>query len=108
VSFILGFGCATPAHNPLSGWTGGLSLYQGGHTDGAITTDYQSYIQKLPLQESQFITKFDIKFYEDRTGQHAVEISIPLNGTWRMHVLIYDKDDKRIKVIKYIGGEYRS
>lgn len=70
--------------------------------------DYQNYIQKLPPNESSFITKFYIKFFEDGTGQHAVEISIPLNGTWRKHVLIYDKDDKRIKVIKYAGGEYRS
>jgi hypothetical protein len=31
-----------------------------------------------------------------------------LNGTAWNHVLIYDKDNKRVKVIKYVGYHYRS
>jgi hypothetical protein len=46
--------------------------------------------------------------FEDGTGQHAVEIRIGLDATnWR-HILIYDKNDNRIKTIKYADGHYAS
>jgi hypothetical protein len=41
-------------------------------------------------------------------GQHAVKIEIPLNGAYSEHVLFYDKENKRIKVIVYSGGRYAS
>ena len=42
------------------------------------------------------------------TGQHAVNILLLLHGTYWNHVLVYDKNDKRTEVIKYVGGYYRS
>ena len=44
---------------------------------------------------------------EDGTGQHAVTIAVDLGGTEWSHVLTYDKNDKRVRVIKYISGHYR-
>jgi hypothetical protein len=107
-TFIWLVGCATGARNPLEGWKGGLSLYQGGHLDEPIMNDYKDYVRSLPPEESSLVDEFLIKFFEDGTGQHAVEISIPLHSIWWKHVLIYDKGNKRIKVIKYSGGRYQS
>ena len=45
-----------------------------------------------------------------KTGlrQHAVDIEIGINGTSWKHILIYDKNDKRVKLIKYSPGTYQS
>jgi hypothetical protein len=72
----------------------------------AITDDYKVYIQTLSPEEQKNADL--IFFYEDGTGQHAVQIKIPLNGIWYEHDLFYDKDNKRIKVIKRITGGYQS
>jgi hypothetical protein len=102
---ICGAGCVspTPGPDPLAGWKVLLSHdYEA--LDKAITDNYQGYIHQLPPQERKYAGT--VWFLEDGTGQHAVKIEIPLNHVWREHVLIYDKDNKRIKVIKYAGGRY--
>jgi hypothetical protein len=43
--------------------------------------------------------------YEDGTGNHAVGFEIPHGEIWG-YVLIYDKNDKRIKAARYIKGYY--
>ena len=47
--------------------------------------------------------------FEDGTGQHAVRIEVDIEGknAW-YHILFYDKDSKRTKVIKYFKGRYMS
>jgi hypothetical protein len=99
-------GCAGFVHHsdPLAGW----NFYGGDYLDKTITNDYKDYIKKLPPGESFYVQDYNVHFFEDGTGQHAVRISIPLNGSWREHVLIYDKDDTRVKVIKYVSGRYVS
>ncbi|HTY88684.1 MAG TPA: hypothetical protein VMB80_14550 [Candidatus Acidoferrum sp.] len=92
-------GCATP--DPLAGWKPAFH-----EPDQAITNDYQDYIRKLPPEERKFAGM--IQYYQDGTGQFAIKIEVPLNGVWREHVLIYGKDNKRVKVIKYSAGGYRS
>ena len=102
-----GFGCAAPksAPDPLAGFYPD-ALYTP-DTNKAITNDYKNYIQTLSPDEQKFIPLV-CNCYKDETGQHAVEITIGLNHTnWR-HVLIYDKDNKRIKTIKYISGHSMS
>jgi hypothetical protein len=107
--FVLGFGCNTsntsdtskPIPDPLAGWK-----MDFGQPDSTITKDYQDYIQKLPSEEKRSARANG--YYENGTGQHAVQIEVALNGTWWNHVLIYDKTNKRIKVIKYSPGKYRS
>jgi hypothetical protein len=99
-------GCATQKTipNPLAGWH--FSSLDNLHANQVIMDDYQDYIQKLPAQKNRFISS--IHFFEDGTGQHAVEIRIGVNGAWWEHVLIYDSANKRIKVTRYSRGRYRS
>ena len=101
-AFVLTAGCATTTPDPLAGW----HFYSRTKVSQVITDDYQDYIQKLPPKKRNYVG--DISFFEDGTGQHAVSIEINLNGTEWKHVLIYDKEDKRIKAMKYVSGHYRS
>jgi hypothetical protein len=102
---IWAVGCG-PVSNPLKGWTG-RSAESGYRLDKAIMDDFENYIQTLPSNERAIADdKYSQMFYEDGTGQHAVEISMPLKGTWWKHVLIYDKNNKRTRVIKYASGRY--
>jgi hypothetical protein len=103
--FLCGFGCASkPTPDPLAGF------YRADEADmdknQVITDDYKGYIQKLSPEERKYAGP--IFYFEDGTGQHAVRITIGLNGTVWRHVLIYDKDNKRIKTIKYASGDYHS
>ena len=87
--------------DPLAGWHTASK-----NPDQSIVNDYQNYIHTLSPEEQKFAT---VDYYfEDGAGQHAVEITIGLNHTnWR-HILIYDKDNKRIKIIKYASGNSAS
>lgn len=103
-AIVLAVGCAGLVHHPdpLAGWK-----YDFSHQPiPAIESDYQDYIQKLPPEERKNIGP--IHTYVNGAGQHAVRITIPINGTSWQHVLIYNKDNKRIKTIKYSSGGYRS
>jgi hypothetical protein len=44
---------------------------------------------------------------EDGSGQHAITIQVAWYGTDWAHVLVYDKDNKRVKVVRYVSGHYR-
>lgn len=103
---VSGCSCSAPKPqpDPLAGWQ--VSDLKNLHDNKAITDDYKAYIQTLSLDEQKYAGP--INFYEDGSGQHAVEIRIGLDGTEWRHVLIYDKDNKRIKTIKYEAGHYYS
>jgi hypothetical protein len=105
--FLCGFGCSSskPTPDPLAGFHFCFSQ-DPKYLGEAIMVDYQDYIQKLPPEEKK-LANYSHDF-EDGTGQHAVLIEVGVNGTWWEHVLIYDKDNKRIKTIKYSNGGYRS
>jgi hypothetical protein len=108
-AFVCAVGCTTrkPTSDPLAGWH--ICRPQNpSRFNKAITDDYKDYIQKLPAEERFRVRDSNIWFLEDGTGQYAVNVQIPLNGTWWQHVLIYDKDNKRVKTIKYASGGYRS
>jgi hypothetical protein len=100
-------GCTSLTHHsdPLAGWHWTFSQ-DPAKLDRTIVDDYQDYIQQLPARERKHVG--DIFFFEDGTGQHAVRISILLNGTEWAHILIYDKDGKRIRASKHRAGRYRS
>ena len=74
--------------------------------DKVIQDDYLDYISKLPGGQKNFARY--LNDFEDGTGRHAVKIQITLEGKWVEHLLIYDKENKRIKVFKYSGGRYMS
>jgi hypothetical protein len=97
-------GCVSTT-DPLTGWK---PLFGRDYekVDKAIMNDYQDYIQKLPDEERKSVGP--IFLFEDGAGQHAAEFKLGVNGTVWEHVLIYDKDNKRVKTIKYSNGDYRS
>jgi hypothetical protein len=100
-------GCiaSQPSPDPVAGWTMLLS-HDYLNLDKTIIQDYQNYIKSLSEDERQSIGP--IQFFADGTGQHAVKIEIAHNGTDWGHVLIYDKENKRVKVIRYKIGKYAS
>jgi len=92
-------GCGTPrrSSNPLAGWRVCDPVDTG---DKAITDDYKRYIQSLPPEERKYIHEGYITQHEDGTGQHAVSIAMPRNGTGWAHVLIYDQSNTRVKAMR--------
>lgn len=88
--------------DPLAGW----KVDFGHRPSQAIEKDYHDYIQKIPTKEKEFVGS--VEFLENGLGQHAIDIKTGANGRWWRHVLIYDKSGKRIKVIVYKTGGYRS
>jgi len=103
---IFGCRCSSLRQDPLAGFH--VSSLGNLDSNKTITDDYKDYIQKLPSEQKGYIgTMF---FYENGTGQHAVSIEIfegGKNASWK-HVLLYDKDNNRIKVIRYDHIEYKS
>jgi hypothetical protein len=97
----------TPTSDPLEGWKL-LIDRESEKLDQAVKDDYRAYIQKFLSKKHYYIDDSNIWFFENKTGEHAVKIEIPSNGTWLAYVLIYDKENKRIKVIKSKTGRYRS
>ncbi len=71
-----------------------------------IRKDYADYIHHLSPEEQQFATI--ITLFQHPDGRFAVQISIGLNGTRREHLLIYNANNVRIKVIRYTSGWYMS
>ena len=101
---VLGFGCNTSKPDPLAGW----QIVHNYAPDPAIVKDYQDYIQKLPAKDNNYVGS--VFYYEDGTGQHAISMEIFVKGenaSWH-YVLIYDKENKRIKAIRYGYGSYQS
>jgi len=97
-------GCATQTPDPLAGWKVDFD-HQPSQT---IVNDYQDYIQKLPPKESGYVGT--IFFLKDGTGKHAVSIEIfskYTNASWH-YALIYDKENTRIKAIKYDYSRFMS
>jgi hypothetical protein len=67
------------------------------YPDKLITADYQSYIQS-----NKVASILGVRFYQDGTGWHAIQINELVNvgngRKWLVHILEYDKSDVRIKV----------
>lgn len=101
---ISGCGCSAPnpTPDPLAGW----QMDFAPKLDPTIEKDCRDYVQTLSPEEQKVAHVSG--YFKDEVGQHAVKIETPLNGTWWVHVLIYDKDNKRIKTIKYSAGHYSS
>ena len=104
----------SPPREPLKGWT--FKPFPGwetppyghntNHLDQTIVDDYEGFIKEKKLFLSGAITGF----YEDGTGQHAVQFEAfppSENATWQ-YVLIYDKENKRIKTIRCNYHRYMS
>lgn len=100
---ILTTGCSILTHHsdPLAGWK--LERHE---PDQLIKKDYSEYIATLPTEVR--LSAGPVTFLSDGANQHAIQFETGANGKSWAHVLIYDKNDKRIKVIKYFKGYYAS
>lgn len=107
-----------PTLNIVRGWTN-MTMTQSSPYDlpeptvpKAIVDDYQNFARGLPThkisdaERSERYFILGVAYLEDATGQHAIDIIIPLNGTYVHYILIYDKDNKRVKTIRWAGGHY--
>ena len=108
-AFLLTIGCVGPSSkhpDPLAGWK---YMYLG-QLDKVIVEDYEAFIRTLPPEERIQVDKYSIGPYEDGKGNHAVKFQIGksgiFHGTFWDYVLFYDKDNKRVKVVKYADGKY--
>jgi hypothetical protein len=68
-----------------------------------VVTDYNEYIEKLPKAERPGVS--DVKYYVDGTGRNAVAVLVNLGDTQWTHLLVYDKQDKRTGVTKFVAGK---
>jgi arylsulfatase A-like enzyme len=68
-----------------------------------VVTDYNDYIEKLPGVERFGVA--DVKYYVDDTGRNAVAILVNVGDTQWTHLLVYDKQDKRTGVTKFVAGK---
>lgn len=117
----------TPTPDPLKSWKpAGAIGCKVGYMSATIETlpgykaisdDVQIFVNKLPVDTTRYDPNVNsdrricywidrMTFFQDGTGQHAVKIEIPWKGTYWNYVLIYDKENKRIKKIKYSSGHY--
>jgi len=76
------------------------------HFVKSVTDDYQEYITKNKLVMPN---GFDV-YYENQTGKYAVtfEAFLPNQNASQRYALIYDKNNRRIKVVKYDYHRYQS
>jgi hypothetical protein len=108
ITLFLAFNGCTPHSDPMKGWKelGRLSNTAAPET---ITKDAQTFIQTLPATEKVASGEdYNVTYWEDVIGQHAVVLNTPHDGEHWHYALIYDQNNRRIKVIKYSTGSYMS
>jgi len=89
---------ATTGPEALKGWKATNDL-----PADTVVTDYNEYIEKLPKAERPGVS--DVKYYVDGTGRNAVAVLVIVGDTQWTHLLVYDKQDKRTGVTKFVAGK---
>lgn len=91
---------AAPTAGPeaLKGWKATQDL-----PADTVVTDYNEYIEKLPKAERPGVS--DVKYYVDGTGRCAVAVLVNVGDTQWTHLLVYDKQNKRTGVTKFVAGK---
>ena len=107
VVLTFAFGCypSKPTPDPLEGFHVAGKFDPDSNSNKAINEDSKNYIQTLSPKERDMAGR---EFFEDDNGRHAVRIYYTLNDNNWVHVLIYDKNNHRIKAIKYVSGHSMS
>jgi hypothetical protein len=108
VAYLLASGCSgtatKPTPDPLAGYH--FSSLENLNNNKAISSDYQNYINALSPQEQK--DSGSTLYFEDGTGQHAIQHEVDIGGRDRWyHILIYDKNNNRIKTVKYYVGRFQ-
>jgi hypothetical protein len=88
---------ATAVPTELKGWKATSLL------DKAVITDYNAYIESLPPAERERVA--DVRYFNDGAGQNAVAITVNGQDAPWTHVLVYDKQNKRLRVSKQAQGK---
>ena len=89
---------ATAGPEALKGWKATNDL-----PADTVVTDYNEYIEKLPKAERPGVS--DVKYYVDGTGRNAVAVLVIVGDTQWTHLLVYDKQNKRTGVTKFVAGK---
>jgi hypothetical protein len=107
-AFVLS-GCAPRIQpNPLLGWKDlGVESVVGCPFGEVVCEDYRAYVRAMARHEQNLVIDHNVEFYT-KQELRAVEILIHTKGIKWKHVLIYDRDNKRVSAMKYAGGTYRS
>jgi hypothetical protein len=130
-TFFLLVGCES-TKDPLAGWKEVSPIgYSSSYSDAtiftlagykAITDDVQTFVRTLPEDRHQYYPGYQfqpvtvrswcyyihrITLFESSNGQHAVKIEIPVNGVVHNYVLIYNKENVRIRKTRFANGWYR-
>jgi hypothetical protein len=82
----------------LKGWKATKDL-----PAAAVITDYNAYIEKLPKAERPGVS--DVKYYVDDTGRNAVAVLVKEGDKQWTHLLVYDKQNKRTGVTKFVANK---
>ena len=102
---LCGCGHSSKERDPLEGWTPAGDPDKS-NLNKLVQDDYSSYIQSSPQSEKDLVASINIWIMQSKAGDVAVLIIIPIRGTWWHHAPFYDKNYKRIKAVKYNGGDY--
>jgi hypothetical protein len=88
--------------SPLLDWVSSSAK----QPDPAILADCKSYIEQLPDEQKKAIGRNDrtVTFWENGKGGRAMLIRFFRWGTEWEHILFYDDSNRRLKVLKYVGG----
>ena len=105
-SLVIG-GC-TPRTNPLKGWHG-ITAFVDAPVPDAIRHDAQDWFDSMSsIPKPGHGVDGLITYWEDGTGQHAVVVEAYREGICWRYALIYDRDNRRIRVLKYSTGFHQS
>jgi hypothetical protein len=110
-ALIFATGCTGPQIepsplNPADGWNF-LRSQDPDKLDKAIRDDYQAYIQSIPPLERPYVG--GVNLFGDGKGQYAVTIGVnyPPRQKWT-HVLFYNKENQRVRTVKYFSARYQN
>jgi hypothetical protein len=108
IVLLFAVGCSTTSKpNPLVGWK--MLMFSGEvkQINPAIIVDYNDYIKTLSSRDKAGVGP--VTYFKNEMGQHAVKIDVSkYNGENWAHILVYDSNNQRIKVIKNLVGHHAS
>ncbi|MCE9531689.1 MAG: hypothetical protein K8T89_11290 [Planctomycetes bacterium] len=89
---------ASAAPEALKGWKATPNL-----PHDTVVANYNDYIDKLPKTERPGVA--DVKYYIDDAARNAVAVVINLGDKQWTHLLVYDKQNKRTGVTKFVANK---
>ena len=104
------YGCASILlHiNPLKDWTP-VAMLADASIPATIRQDAMTYIQQLPKSaRNSAQMESNLEYWEDGAGQRAVVLNSSCDGQRWQYALIYNRNNQRVKVLRYSVGGYSS